>query len=98
MKGKRTLRGTFKLDPSKTPKHIDLNFTGENGAVVPSKAIYKIEGNTLTLCEADFGQETHHGRENLIGQSQSLTLATAKKPFPNGARKPRAHRQSPIPA
>jgi uncharacterized protein (TIGR03067 family) len=40
----------YRLDPSKNPKQIDQRFTG--GALGPwiAKGIYKIEGETLTIC------------------------------------------------
>jgi uncharacterized protein (TIGR03067 family) len=80
MKGKRTLRGKFNLDSSKTPKHIDLNFTGENGAVVPSKAIYTIDGNTLTLCEADVGQPRPNEFKSVAGSKDSLIVLVKAQP------------------
>lgn len=48
----RKLSGRFELDWSKKPTHMDMIFQGEQGQDVRSNAIYKIEGKTLTICDA----------------------------------------------
>jgi uncharacterized protein (TIGR03067 family) len=42
----------FKLDPSKTPKAIDLSYTEGPAAGHTLKGIYKLDGDTLTICRA----------------------------------------------
>jgi uncharacterized protein (TIGR03067 family) len=43
---------TFKIDPTKDPKTIDLTYkTGDKESV--SQGIYKLAGDTLTLCRTD---------------------------------------------
>ena len=47
--GKTFIATTIKIDPSKTPRHMDITFTeGEDKGQV-SFGIYKIEGDTLTI-------------------------------------------------
>jgi uncharacterized protein (TIGR03067 family) len=41
-------RATIAIDPSKHPKTIDLTFRGSEG--LPARGIYKLEGDTLTVC------------------------------------------------
>ncbi len=43
---------TIKVDSSKSPSEIDIIETGPNGTVCTIYAIYKIEGDMLTICGA----------------------------------------------
>ena len=47
---KKAGSGKFKLDATKSPKHIDIIPDGAKGLVI--EGIYKIDGDKLTMCYA----------------------------------------------
>ena len=47
-----TEKGDLALDPSQTPKHIDIETIGTDGNRRKNLGIYKLEGSTLTICLA----------------------------------------------
>jgi uncharacterized protein (TIGR03067 family) len=47
---------SYKLAPARNPKELDLTFLEGRDKGKTSPAIYKLEGDTLTLCGTDAGQ------------------------------------------
>lgn len=48
---------TFKIDPTKSPKTWDRVRQGEGGAEVIDPCIYKLDGDTLTICGRPMGRK-----------------------------------------
>jgi uncharacterized protein (TIGR03067 family) len=46
------IEAAFTLDPSKSPKAMDISYKEGPAAGQTIKAIYKLEGETLTICRA----------------------------------------------
>ncbi len=51
-----TTHGVYKIDPTATPKTIDITFTDGPGKDNSQKGIYKLEGDTQTICFAAPGK------------------------------------------
>ena len=51
-KGDETKNGTYKIDPAKKPKHIDM--TVEENQI---KGIYDLQGTTLRICGSAMGDD-----------------------------------------
>jgi uncharacterized protein (TIGR03067 family) len=66
--------GTFKLDPGKDPKHIDLKFEKEGK---PNAGIYALDGDTLKICYDIPGQDRPKGFTTEKGPK--VTIWTFKK-------------------
>ncbi|HQR05848.1 MAG TPA: TIGR03067 domain-containing protein [Gemmatales bacterium] len=65
--------GTQDLNPSKTPKHMDINVTEGETKGQKQLAIYEIDGDKAKICAANHGDterpakfETKEGSKNMI--------------------------------
>jgi uncharacterized protein (TIGR03067 family) len=70
-------KGTFTLDAGKTPRAIDLTPAG--GKTKPILGIYKIEGDTLTICYAQPGKPRPAKFAAEEGSGHTLTVWTREK-------------------
>jgi uncharacterized protein (TIGR03067 family) len=60
--GDFSVKGTFKIDASKKPKHMDMTITeGQEYVGKTSRAIYALEGDTLKWCANEPGKEDRAG-------------------------------------
>ncbi|MGL4553156.1 MAG: TIGR03067 domain-containing protein [Gemmataceae bacterium] len=64
--------GTFTLDPSKTPREIDIVPEGPKKAVI--KGIYKIDKDTLTICHPLPGRARPAAFESKKDSGDTLTV------------------------
>ena len=67
------VNGTRKIDPGKKPKQITLT---PDGSEKPLLGIYKVEGDTLTLC---FGEKRPTAFKAKEGTSQTLWVLKREK-------------------
>jgi uncharacterized protein (TIGR03067 family) len=68
---------TFKIDPSRTPKTIDMTIgTGDEARL--QRGIYKIEGDTLTICRAA-GRGGEERPKAFPGDHKGLVLIVWKR-------------------
>jgi uncharacterized protein (TIGR03067 family) len=71
---------TYKVDPSTTPKIIDVTFTvgADKGTVM--EGIYKLEGDELRLCVQVFGKERPGEFATQGGSNRALGVLKREKP------------------
>jgi uncharacterized protein (TIGR03067 family) len=73
--GEKVLNFTFRIDPAKNPKEIDLtsasDVPGAKGLTLPG--IYKLDGDTLTVCRAS-GPEVKRPKEFKAGEGVHLSV------------------------
>jgi uncharacterized protein (TIGR03067 family) len=78
------VKGTFKLDPSKSPKAIDMTITEakkEDHKGMEVHGIYQLDKGTLKWCAAEPG-ETERPTEFATKQGTKLLLVTFQKDKP----------------
>jgi uncharacterized protein (TIGR03067 family) len=56
-KDKERGTGSLKVDPSKSPAHIDFTYEDGPAKGTTLKGIYKFEGDTLAVCYGGFGKD-----------------------------------------
>lgn len=69
----------IKLEPTKAPKWFDLTITSPIGSAGENQlGLYKIEGDTLTICVADF--DAKRPTEFASKEGSGTILVTYKRP------------------
>src|SRR5262245_35736923 len=80
-KGKTDERMTFKLDPAKKPKTIDLLVKREVGKDLPVPGIYEVKDDELRICFAKAGEgERPTEFVSKAGTSHALLILKREKP------------------
>jgi uncharacterized protein (TIGR03067 family) len=83
MGGKTVLKGTFKLDPSKKPKQIDLKITEDakgKSAGKTAQGIYQSLMDGLVVCTAEPGSKQRPTGFATTGTKRSLMTLLQQKP------------------
>jgi uncharacterized protein (TIGR03067 family) len=68
--------GTFKLDPTQTPKEIDVIRSDDHLGML---GIYSLDGDRLRLCMGDPGEPRPKGFESTPGPNSRRLLATLRR-------------------
>ena len=60
----KTNTGAFKIDPTMTPKTIDITMTDGSGKSVTQKGIYELDGDNQKICISAPGKPPHRIRRH----------------------------------
>lgn len=78
-KAKETVEGTFVLDPTATPKTIDIKLGNDPTQPIIVRGIYTLEGDTYRLCSAPPGRPRPTEFSSKAGSEQALQVLTRVK-------------------
>ena len=70
---------SYKLDPTKTPHEIVMTKTKSDGKTETIYGIYKLEGDTLTICGAESDKPADRPKEFKTAPGDKTKLMTLKK-------------------
>ena len=80
-KGDRIIdKGTFQLDPDKTPRAIDLKTTDDGGNERTTFAIYELLDDTLRICGSEPGKERPNEFAATDESGHTLSILRRAKP------------------
>jgi uncharacterized protein (TIGR03067 family) len=75
--GETVVKGTFTVDPSKSPKTIDVMVTEGDNKDKKMLGIYEIDGDNYKVCYAPFGKD--RPKEFSSKGEEGITLAVWKR-------------------
>jgi hypothetical protein len=77
--GQLIMRAKFKLDPSKSPRHIDYEVLEGPAKGGTMQGIYELEGNTVKFCFGPPGGERPSKFESQLGERRTFSVWKKKK-------------------